>query len=71
MNPAYTSRTCSSCGVILTEKLETYRLFVCQACGLVLDRDLNAARNIEARAFGSEQARGNETTRSGIAPHAH
>ena len=70
VNPAYTSRTCSGCGVILKEKLATYRLFVCQACGLVMGRDLNAARNIEARAFGSVQARGNESAWSGIAPHA-
>ena len=70
VNPAYTSRTCSGCGVIRTEELATYRLFVCQACGLVMDRDVNAARNIEARAFGSVQARGNESAQSGIAPHA-
>ena len=70
VDPAYTSRTCSGCGVIRTERLETYRLFVCQACGLVQDRDLNAARNIEARAFGSVRARGKESALSGIAPHA-
>ena len=70
VDPAYTSRTCSSCGVIRTEKLEIYRLFVCRACGLVLDRDRNAAKNIEARAFGSAQARGKESALSGIAPHA-
>ena len=70
VNPAYTSRTCSSCGTILMGKSATYRLFVCQACGLVMDRDRNAARNIEARAFGSALARGNESAQSGIAPHA-
>jgi len=70
VNPAYTSRTCSGCGVILMEKLGTYRLFVCQACGLVMDRDMNAARNIEERAFGRSQARGKEPALSGIAPHA-
>ena len=70
VNPAYTSRTCSGCGAIRTEKLETYRLFVCEACGLVMDRDRNAARNIEARAFGPVQARGKEPAQSGIAPHA-
>lgn len=70
VNPAYTSRTCSGCGVILMEKLATYRLFVCQACGLVMDRDRNAAKNIEARAFGSAQARGKEPAQSSIAPHA-
>ena len=36
----------------------------------MLDRDLNAARNIEARAFGSVQMRGNESAPNGIAPHA-
>ena len=70
VNPAYTSSTCSGCGVILMEKLETYRLFVCQACGLVMDRDRNAARNIEIRAFGCSEARGKEPALSGIAPHA-
>ena len=70
VNPAYTSRTCSGCGVILKERLETYRLFVCQACGLVMDRDRNAAKNIKERAFGRSQARGNESAQSGIAPHA-
>ena len=70
VNPSYTSRTCSGCGVVLTEELATYRLFVCQACGLVMDRDRNAARNIEERAFGRSQARGEESARSGIAPHA-
>ena len=70
MDPAYTSRTCSGCGVILMEKLATYRLFVCQACGLVMDRDRNAARNIEVKAFGRLGARGKEPVRSGIAPHA-
>ncbi|MYE54742.1 MAG: IS200/IS605 family element transposase accessory protein TnpB [Chloroflexi bacterium] len=70
VGPAYTSKTCSDCGVIRTEGLETYRLFDCHACGLVVDRDLNAARNKEARAFGYVQARGNESAQSGIAPHA-
>ena len=70
VDPAYTSRRCSDCGVIRAERLKTYRLFVCQACGLVLDRGLNAARNIKARAFGSVQARGKESAQSGIAPHA-
>ena len=70
VEPKHTSKTCSDCGVVLTEKLATYRLFVCHACGLVIDRDVNAARNIEARAFGSVRARGNEPALSGIAPHA-
>ena len=70
VNPMHTSKTCSECGVVLTERLATYRLFVCHECGLVIDRDVNAARNIEARAFGSARARGKEPAVSGIASYA-
>ena len=45
VNPAYTSKRCSSCGAI-KEKLALYeRVYKCD-CGLILDRDLNAAINI-------------------------
>jgi len=44
VNPAYTSQTCSSCGVIRKQnrKGEVYEC----ACGLVLDADINASINI-------------------------
>jgi len=44
VNPAYTSQTCSSCGVVCKQnrKGEVYEC----ACGLVLDADINASINI-------------------------
>ena len=45
VNPAYTSKRCSSCGVI-KEDLKLYeRIYKCD-CGIEIDRDLNAAINI-------------------------
>lgn len=49
VDPAYTSKTCSSCGCVNKGKLANYRVFVCEACGFTLDRDVNAAINIELR----------------------
>jgi putative transposase len=44
--PAYTSQTCSSCGVIVHKGLSV-RWHSCPACGASLHRDHNAARNIQ------------------------
>jgi putative transposase len=44
--PAYTSQTCSGCGVIVAKGLSV-RWHTCPDCGTSLHRDLNAARNIE------------------------
>lgn len=45
VNPAYTSQTCSNCGV--RHKLElSNRVFHCPSCNFSLDRDRNAAINI-------------------------
>jgi putative transposase len=44
--PAYTSQTCSGCGVIVAKGLSV-RWHVCPDCGASLHRDHNAARNIE------------------------
>ena len=45
VNPAYTSKRCSRCGVV-KEKLSLHeRTYKCD-CGLILDRDINAAINI-------------------------
>ena len=49
VDPAYTSRTCSACGVII-EGLTLATRWVDCACGLSLDRDHNAAINILNRA---------------------
>lgn len=51
VNPAYTSRTCSSCGNVNQKKLEVYEVFVCEQCQHTLDRDTNAALNILNRAL--------------------
>jgi putative transposase len=44
--PAYTSQTCSGCGVIVHKGLSV-RWHSCPDCGTSLHRDHNAARNIE------------------------
>ncbi len=44
--PAYTSQTCSGCGVIVAKSLSV-RWHLCPDCGTSLHRDHNAARNIE------------------------
>jgi len=44
--PAYTSQTCSGCGVLVQKGLSV-RWHSCPACGTSLHRDHNAARNIE------------------------
>jgi putative transposase len=49
VNPAYTSKTCASCGAIF-EGLKLSDRWVTCACGLSLDRDHNAAINILRKA---------------------
>jgi putative transposase len=46
VNPAYTSQTCSGCGVIVSKGLSV-RWHSCPECGTSLHRDHNAAKNIE------------------------
>jgi putative transposase len=49
VNPAYTSKTCSSCGAIFETLTLADRWVEC-SCGLSIDRDVNAAINILNRA---------------------
>ena len=44
--PAYTSQTCSGCGVLVHKGLSV-RWHQCPDCGTSLHRDRNAAKNIE------------------------
>ena len=44
--PAYTSQTCSGCGVVVAKGLSV-RWHSCPDCGTSLHRDHNAAKNIE------------------------
>jgi putative transposase len=46
VNPAFTSQTCSGCGVIVSKGLSV-RWHSCPTCGTSLHRDHNAAKNIE------------------------
>jgi len=46
--PAYTSQTCSGCGVLVSKGLSV-RWHQCPDCGTSLHRDENAARNIQWR----------------------
>jgi putative transposase len=48
VDPAYTSQTCSGCGVLVAKGLSV-RWHACPACGTRLHRDENAARNIQWR----------------------
>jgi IS605 OrfB family transposase len=47
-NEAYTSKTCTGCGV-LNDKLGSSKIFNCGNCRLSIDRDINGARNIMLR----------------------
>ena len=46
VNPAYTSQSCSGCGVVVKKGLSV-RWHSCPECGTSLHRDHNAAKNIE------------------------
>jgi putative transposase len=53
VRPAFTSQTCSACGVRDPESRPGCgRVFVCTACGHIEHADLNAARNIHDLAAG-------------------
>jgi putative transposase len=62
VNPAYTSKTCSSCGTIFEHLKLSDRWVKCD-CGLSMDRDINAAINILYRAG---RARSDESTAIGL-----
>ena len=62
VNPAYTSKTCCSCGALFEEFSLSVRWVDCR-CGLSLDRDVNAACNILKRAG---HARWDESTANGL-----
>jgi len=46
VNPAYTSQTCSECGVVDRENRQTQAKFECVSCGHTENADVNAAKNI-------------------------
>ena len=46
VNPAYTSKTCSTCGQVCDTLTLADRTYHCTSCGSEMDRDINAAVNI-------------------------
>lgn len=48
VDPAYTSQTCSSCGLV-DKTSRKGKTFCCARCGLSMDADINAAVNIRLR----------------------
>jgi putative transposase len=46
VNPAYTSQTCSQCGVVNKENRKSQSEFICSDCGVTMNADHNAAINI-------------------------
>ncbi|WP_051949291.1 RNA-guided endonuclease TnpB family protein [Methylosinus sp. PW1] len=50
VNPAFTSQTCSECGVVDARSRASQARFVCVACGHEENADVNAAKNILSRA---------------------
>lgn len=55
VSAAYTSQTCSDCGVICRKSRKDQSTFVCVSCGHSENADTNAAKNIhQARALAAE-----------------
>lgn len=46
VNPAYTSKTCATCGQVCDTLTLADRTYRCTSCGSEMDRDINAAINI-------------------------
>ncbi|MFF0269076.1 RNA-guided endonuclease InsQ/TnpB family protein [Kribbella sp. NPDC004536] len=56
VNPAYTSQTCSQCGVVDGGARESQAAFRCRSCGYIANADVNAACNIAARSTAAGRA---------------
>ncbi len=57
VSAAYTSQTCSACGVIDADSRRSQSEFKCVACGHAQNADLNAARNIRTSGTGATARR--------------
>lgn len=58
VNPAYSSQTCSDCGVVDSRSRESQARFVCTACGFTDHADTNAAKVILRRSTAPMRAEG-------------
>jgi len=56
VNEAYTSQTCSNCGVVKKSNRKYRGLYVCNNCGIVLNADVNGALNILKKVFSCSVA---------------
>ena len=56
VNPAFTSQTCSACGVADAGSRRSQAAFRCVACGHAQNADINAARNILASGVSKANA---------------
>lgn len=54
VDPAFSSQTCSACGVLDGPKPLSVRQWDCRSCGAILDRDYNAAVNLLVAAGQAE-----------------
>ncbi|EPX83450.1 Transposase (probable)Transposase OrfB [Salipiger mucosus DSM 16094] len=69
VDPAYTSKTCSSCGYV-DGRQRNGEKFHCRHCGKKIHADVNGARNIAAAAGSAEDAGGCSAQR-GVKPCRH
>lgn len=51
LNPAYSSQTCSACGVVHAHSRKSQSEFACVACGHTANADVNAAQVLKSRAL--------------------
>lgn len=58
---AYTSQTCSECGVIDAKSRESQAVFGCRHCGFTAHADHNAALNILRRSTSAMRAEGHQS----------
>jgi putative transposase len=56
VNAAYTSQTCSRCGIVDRRARESQATFRCRSCGYIANADVNAAINIAARSIAAGRA---------------
>ncbi len=53
INEAYTSKTCTGCGVI--NNVGSSKVYKCRNCNITIDRDVNGARNILMKYFNTHK----------------
>ena len=58
VNPAYTSQTCSQCGVVDKQSRKSQALFHCRHCGFTANADVNGARNVLYRGLLASDSAG-------------